>query len=103
MIDIDHFKQVNDMYGHSAGDLIIQSVARIIESKGHLAGRFGGDEFLLLASGLDQASAAQLAEAICRDVEATPFIYEGSRIKVTVSIGVTELAEGEENNAGKPC
>ena len=96
MIDIDHFKQVNDMYGHSAGDLVIQSVARIIESKGHLAGRFGGDEFLLLASGLDQASAAQLAEAICRDVEATPFIYEGSRIKVTVSIGVTELAEGEE-------
>lgn len=91
MIDIDHFKNVNDQYGHLAGDEVIFSVAQTIKKKIRsidIVGRYGGEEFVAVLSNADQENGLRVAEAIRREIEAMKTLYDGSVISVTVSVGL---------------
>jgi diguanylate cyclase (GGDEF)-like protein/PAS domain S-box-containing protein len=95
VIDIDHFKQVNDAYGHAAGDEVLKHLVRVVAATVRptdLLGRTGGEEFALLLpdTGLDQA--AQLAERIRATVAAEPLTTPGGPIPFTISIGLSVLA-----------
>lgn len=92
MLDIDHFKAVNDTHGHLAGDTVLAGVARVIAKKlrdTDLLARYGGEEFALLAMPMEYPGALQLAERVRALVEEHVFSYEGRSIKVTLSIGVS--------------
>jgi sigma-B regulation protein RsbU (phosphoserine phosphatase) len=92
MIDIDHFKKVNDTWGHLAGDAVLTGVAGVIKSRlrgTDLFARYGGEEFCLLATGTDLAGAQVLAERVRELVQNTEFRHGGNTIAVTVSIGVS--------------
>ncbi len=90
MLDIDHFKLVNDTYGHAAGDDVLCALARRLESvlrPYDALGRFGGEEFLIVVPGAGRAELAEVFERM-RDVAAAePFDAAGTLLKVTVSIG----------------
>lgn len=96
MVDIDHFKRVNDMYGHQAGDYIITTIVRIIKSslrKADLIGRYGGEEFLIILPKTDMSSAVVVAERIRQNIENKK--YKIPDLKITASIGLAEY-HGEE-------
>jgi diguanylate cyclase (GGDEF)-like protein len=89
--DIDHFKKVNDTYGHDVGDLVIKGFAEVlrrVKRDTDLVGRFGGEEFVVVCEETDDRGAAQLAERIRSELEATTFHSEQGQIRVTCSIGV---------------
>lgn len=92
MMDIDHFKQVNDTHGHSVGDKVLREFARVIALQvrtGDMVARFGGEEFVVVMMGTDIANAAHIAERIRQAVEsATLFDHDGHPVPVTTSIGV---------------
>ena len=94
LADIDHFKQVNDRYGHEAGDHVIRHVPKTMREQlraGDLIGRWGGEEFILLLPGCDSAGAAQLCERMRQHVARSPCDAGGQQIPVTVSFGVMPL------------
>ena len=103
MIDIDHFKRVNDSFGHAAGDVMIQAIANCIEvaiaaaddATERLIARFGGEEFAVLVQGLDLDAASELAECIVRDVRSIVWWHGHDALTTTVSIGVTLRDPGE--------
>ena len=75
MLDVDHFKQVNDTWGHAAGDVVLQELAQRIESQvraSDVAARYGGEEFVVLLPGTDVASALKLAERIRMAIASSP-------------------------------
>lgn len=91
MGDLDHFKHVNDRYGHPAGDEVLRQFARSLVQEVRstdLCFRYGGEEFLLILPGVDRAAAHARAEAVRRKVEATPVQAHGQAIAVTASFGV---------------
>ena len=93
MCDIDHFKRVNDTYGHGGGDLILQSVAKKLSGRlrsGDLLARFGGEEFCLLLANADLAQAREIAERLRADIEAQAgqALRHIEGVKVTMSFGV---------------
>jgi len=91
MIDLDHFKDVNDRFGHLAGDAVLKEVALIIESRiraSDLVGRYGGEEFAVLLPHTSLQAAATLAEDLRGAIENTVVSWEDLRVHVTVSIGV---------------
>ncbi|WP_420860760.1 GGDEF domain-containing protein [Algirhabdus cladophorae] len=90
MVDIDHFKSVNDTYGHYAGDAVIQHVARLIKAQTQpqdIVCRFGGEEFVIFLHQADLSEGNSIAEKIRTDIEANPAMSDGAQISVTVSIG----------------
>jgi diguanylate cyclase (GGDEF)-like protein len=96
MLDLDHFKQVNDQFGHQAGDQILQDFAtRCLNSvrDGDLVGRYGGEEVIILLPETDREIAMQVAERLATAVAEKPFKTIDSEIFVTVSIGVAALDE----------
>jgi diguanylate cyclase (GGDEF)-like protein len=98
MIDLDHFKLLNDRHGHLAGDWVLVAVARTIESilrQEDLLARFGGEEFVVLAPDIDHEGARVLAERIREQVEQTRIAYRERQLSVTISIGGATLAAGE--------
>ncbi|MBK8537793.1 MAG: diguanylate cyclase [Candidatus Competibacteraceae bacterium] len=95
MIDLDHFKQVNDSYGHAAGDAVLRhfaTVARHVLRKVDLLGRLGGEEFAALLPGTDPEGARQLAERLRQIIASSPVHTASGIITITVSIGVTLFA-----------
>jgi two-component system chemotaxis family response regulator WspR len=98
MVDVDHFKAFNDIYGHQAGDKCLRQVAGELEKVARrpcdLAARYGGEEFAVLLFGTDLADALELAEAARRGVESLQIPHSGSAPGgvVTVSIGVASVA-----------
>ena len=91
MIDIDHFKRVNDEFGHLAGDAVLRHVAKLIARRVRRydgLGRYGGEEFVVFLPATDAVGARVVAEAIRRTVESSPIQVEGRAIAITVSIGV---------------
>jgi diguanylate cyclase (GGDEF)-like protein len=90
-LDIDHFKAVNDRFGHAAGDTVLTAVARLLQASvrdGDTAVRLGGEEFLVLLPGADRGQALRRAEEMRRGVAAVVHALGGERIQVTVSAGV---------------
>lgn len=98
VFDVDHFKQVNDTYGHDVGDAVLQHVANVLAAAlrqtDHVA-RLGGEEFVALIHAGSGASAAEIAERVRGAVEAQPFRSDGLEISVTISAGLVELAEAQ--------
>lgn len=95
MFDIDHFKLVNDTYGHPAGDYILShtsTLARSIIRNEDLIARFGGEEFMIVLKTTDSAGALMLAERLRRLIDETTFEFEGKKIHVTISIGIATLS-----------
>ncbi len=93
MFDLDHFKKVNDTYGHDAGDIILKSFAKILKKDSRdvdIVGRFGGEEFMAILSETDLEGGKTYAQKVRQHVERAKFMYKGKRIPVTVSGGVAE-------------
>jgi two-component system, cell cycle response regulator len=96
IFDIDHFKKINDTYGHLAGDHVLKQLARVIKSRirrEDILSRYGGEEFAIILPEIDQANAAQFAEKIRRLVEKAVFRFEETDIPVTISIGVSACSD----------
>ncbi len=101
MLDIDHFKPVNDNYGHLAGDHILKQCAqRIVRSirRDDIFARYGGEEFILLLPEIDKSQAVQTAEKIRRTIEEEPFTFDNVDIPITVSLGVADIREYVQRN-----
>jgi two-component system, cell cycle response regulator len=94
LFDIDHFKRINDTHGHVAGDAVLRELAQALEPlvrREQCFARYGGEEFALVLPEDGAQKARQLAEKLRQRVEAHPFVFDGQRIPVTVSIGVADL------------
>ncbi len=90
LLDIDHFKKLNDTFGHPAGDAALRNTAKILEErlrKGDQAARFGGEEFAAILPGADEAGALHLADRIRSAVQRGEVVFEGARLSVTISLG----------------
>ena len=91
MLDIDHFKNVNDQYGHKAGDEVLSTVAASIKQclrPGDVAGRYGGEEFVVLVSGASLKQCLKIAERIRQSVAQQTFHIGQAVTGVTISLGV---------------
>jgi diguanylate cyclase (GGDEF)-like protein len=100
MIDIDHFKKINDTHGHAAGDDAIKQIAEVIRQSIRTtdkAARFGGEEFVVLLREIDQSTAMLLAERIRRSIEESVVRHGAAPIPVTVSIGLALFAENDRD------
>ena len=92
IIDIDHFKRLNDTYGHLAGDRVLVTLANIIKQSvraGDLAFRYGGEEFLVVLPGTTSQIGHKIAERLRQKMADWPFEHEAEQIRVTVSIGMS--------------
>lgn len=103
VFDLDHFKLVNDRYGHPVGDRVLKSFAEVLRAsirKHDTVGRYGGEEFALLMPNTGKDTAARVAERVRREVETRGVMAEGRRIEVTVSGGVAAYGtDGEDWDA----
>ena len=103
MIDIDHFKTINDRYGHEAGDLVIKSVATIVQRAVRdigMAFRYGGEEFLVLLTGIDEAGAHQCASEIYTQVRNMTLRDGLTEIgQVDVSIGIASYPQHTQSDS----
>jgi diguanylate cyclase (GGDEF)-like protein len=91
MIDVDHFKRLNDSHGHQAGDVVLEGIADVIKRHCRATdrvGRYGGEEFLVLLPETDLGGATALAERMRMAIAAEHFEYHGAEIRTTVSVGV---------------
>ena len=99
MVDVDHFKHINDTFGHPAGDAVLQQLANRLVStfprKTDFIARYGGEEFCVLLQGAGYELSQRLGERFLDAVRGKEFHYQDTRIPVTVSVGVAELMPGE--------
>ena len=99
MLDVDHFKRVNDTYGHAAGDVVLRELAQRIESQvraSDVAARYGGEEFVVLLPDTDVAAAQRLAERIRAAIGGAPIgLPGGASTTITVSIGIAEVSPAQ--------
>ncbi|WP_212625336.1 GGDEF domain-containing protein [Pseudomonas sp. PP3] len=98
MLDIDHFKRVNDTHGHSAGDDVLKAVAASIKNQLRnvdMVFRFGGEEFLILLSNTSREAAALVGERLRFAAQAEEYIADGRSIQLTISLGCSTLLPGE--------
>ncbi|AZC39040.1 GGDEF domain-containing protein [Pseudomonas chlororaphis] len=98
MLDIDHFKRINDSHGHSAGDEVLKAVAAAIKAQLRnvdMVFRFGGEEFLILLSNTGRDAAAMVGERLRQAAQAKDYWADGTLIELTVSLGCSTLLPGE--------
>lgn len=98
MADLDHFKKVNDSYGHEAGDTVLKGFAEVLRAntrQSNICGRLGGEEFLLILTHVDEQQARTAIERIRERFEALEFSFAGGTARVTASFGVAELHGSE--------
>ncbi|WP_024953676.1 GGDEF domain-containing protein [Sulfurospirillum arcachonense] len=94
-LDIDHFKVVNDTYGHEAGDLILSTLGKILRKyvrQADFVGRYGGEEFLAILPGVDLNQGSLFADKIRKIIENYKFIYKNERIDIKISCGIAQRA-----------
>ena len=92
--DVDHFKQINDNYGHIAGDKVLQLIASTLKKnlrETDFIARYGGEEFVILLPGTQADAAAGVAEKLRASIEACPFNFRGERVSITMSFGISEF------------
>ena len=102
MIDIDHFKQINDQHGHTMGDEVIGHIGAVIRRnmrEGDIAGRYGGDEFGVVLNGVDAATAAQIAERIRASAHSASFEH-ARELHCTLSIGIAQSGPNARDARG---
>lgn len=99
MMDLDHFKRVNDLYGHAVGDMVLRQFAQLLRAAigtGDFAARYGGEEFVAVLVNTSKEQAIALAERLRQQVEKTPVTaHDGTVVTFTTSIGVATLHSGE--------
>jgi diguanylate cyclase len=98
VVDIDHFKRINDEYGHLAGDKVLKIIAGELHKrlrKTDFIARFGGEEFALLIPATPLAGGLQLLETLRAGIEACPFHFRGERVTITLSAGIAAFASAE--------
>jgi diguanylate cyclase (GGDEF)-like protein len=91
MLDVDHFKSINDAHGHVAGDAVLHRLAQVLATairKSDVCGRMGGEEFAVLLPDTTMGAASSLAEKLRLSIEETPVMHEGVQLRFTASIGV---------------
>jgi diguanylate cyclase (GGDEF)-like protein len=96
LLDIDHFKRLNDTFGHPAGDAALRNTAQLLERhlrKSDLAARYGGEEFAVILASTDRAGGLHLAEKVRSTVEGGHLVFDGARLSVTVSVGMAVWPE----------
>ncbi|SFM25281.1 PAS domain S-box-containing protein/diguanylate cyclase (GGDEF) domain-containing protein [Ectothiorhodospira mobilis] len=101
MMDLDHFKSINDTYGHSTGDAVIRHVAELLRTvlrRMDLGARMGGEEFAALLPATALEDARGVAERLRRTIKSTPVVYRGGIVGVTVSIGLATLDPRDEDS-----
>ena len=101
IVDVDHFKRINDNQGHSAGDAVLKTLTACMKETmraSDMLFRYGGEEFALVLSGTDLDGARQMGERLRAAVAAYPFVYNNKEIDVTVSIGVASLGSRDSAN-----
>jgi diguanylate cyclase (GGDEF)-like protein len=95
-VDIDHFKKVNDAYGHSVGDKTLQVIAKHIRQylpKEDFVARWGGEEFIVLLPDTSLEDAFAKVEVMRKKISALPFKFKGERINVTLSCGLSQITQ----------
>lgn len=101
MLDLDHFKRINDNYGHLAGDKVLKIIATVLRKRlrgSDFIARFGGEEFVLLLPATPPAVGAKLLETLRAAIEACPFHFKGERVTITVSMGLAAFRPGEHSD-----
>lgn len=101
MLDLDHFKRINDNYGHLAGDKVLKIIASVLRKRlrgSDFIARFGGEEFVLLMPATVPAVGAKLLETLRASIEACPFHFKGERVTVTISMGLAAFRPGEHSD-----
>lgn len=99
-IDCNKFKEINDTYGHGAGDLVLTKIAAILQSRARASDvvcRFGGDEFVILVPDTDSRGAEVLARSVCEEVLDAGFNDNGRPLDVSISCGITQLKTGDDS------
>jgi len=98
IFDLDHFKRLNDNYGHDAGDFVLKDIAALIRAGGvrdqDIFARYGGEEFVILLPNTNLKQTFEISERLRKLVENHEFNYEGSRLPVTMSVGVADYRQG---------
>jgi len=98
IFDLDHFKHLNDNYGHDAGDYVLKEKAELLRDngirKGDVFARYGGEEFVVLLPNTNLKQAFEIAERLRKLVETHEFVYDGQRLPVAASIGVADYRQG---------
>ncbi|MFG1494692.1 diguanylate cyclase [Halobacteriovorax sp. GFR7] len=98
VFDLDHFKKLNDNYGHDAGDYVLKELAEVIRSNGiretDIFARYGGEEFVVLLPKTNIKQSYEIAERLRKAVETHDFIYDDNKLPVTASIGVSDYRQG---------
>ncbi|MGL5998348.1 MAG: diguanylate cyclase [Pseudomonas proteolytica] len=101
MLDLDHFKRINDSYGHLAGDKVLKIIANVLNKRlrpTDFIARFGGEEFVLLMPDSALGDALELGERLRAAIEACPFHFKGERVTITMSIGMAQFQPGERSD-----
>lgn len=100
LLDIDHFKQVNDVYGHAAGDAALKQISKAVRQRlrtDDVLARYGGEEFAISLRGVDLRGCALVAERLRATVATVPVVFEGRYIPVTMSLGCASFGCGPED------
>ncbi|MGE8338744.1 GGDEF domain-containing protein [Pseudomonas laurylsulfatiphila] len=101
MLDLDHFKRINDNYGHLAGDKVLKIIANVLRKRlrgTDFIARFGGEEFVLLMPSTVPAAGLKLLESLRASIEACPFHFKGEPVTITVSVGMSAFRPGEHSD-----
>jgi diguanylate cyclase (GGDEF)-like protein len=103
ILDLDHFKKLNDTFGHPAGDAALKGAAEVLKQhlrRGDQAARYGGEEFVVILPGTDEAGAQHLAERVREAVEKNRLVFEGAKLSLTASFGLAMWpGDGKEPDA----
>ena len=102
VLDIDHFKKFNDKYGHKTGDQVLKSVAGTVTNTIRMSDsvfRYGGEEFVVILSRIDDQSASRLAEKIRQEIERDYYVDGDKKLKVTISIGAAIISENDTESS----
>ncbi|WP_028618654.1 diguanylate cyclase [Pseudomonas canadensis] len=101
MLDLDHFKRINDGYGHLAGDKVLKIIANVLRKRlrpSDFIARFGGEEFVLLMPNSSLSDALAAGEVLRAAIQACPFHFKGEPVTITVSMGVAQFQPGERSD-----
>ena len=99
MLDLDHFKKINDQWGHTVGDQVLRHFAKLLRAQLRIsdtAGRLGGEEFAVVLSNADTPKAVKFAERLQEELKNAPLIHDGQPIHMTVSVGIAAITPSDD-------